>query len=123
MASIPLRVIEDLYYKALYNRGKWHKGGRSYEMYVFDNGSIKLSHYGTVIWEYDSKKGTTKVGGWSASDVVAIESMKVITGHGAGAYIEKGKLYNAGAGPRYPPTVNSLTPLGKVAKRKAKRRS
>ena len=121
MASLPLKVIEDLYYKAIRNPGRWYGAGRGYEMYAFPDGSIKLSHYGTVIWEYNRKKGTVKVDGWSASDVGAINSMQMITGKGAGAYIEGGKLYAVGTGKRFPATVVPLEPLGKVAKRKAKK--
>jgi hypothetical protein len=99
MAQIPNKQFVDLYQRSQSNPGMWIKGGRSYEMYTYPDGRVKLTHYGTPIYRYDPKTGEYNTGGaYSASDRDAINSMAAITGVGA-ARIVDGKLSAPGTTP------------------------
>lgn len=100
MASIPQEQILNAYYAASHVPGRWHTFGRGYELYV-KGAFVKLTHYGTVIYEYDPKKRKVDYGGaFSMSDVNAINSLAYITGKGR-AYLQGGRIYAEGTGPRY----------------------
>ena len=112
MASIPQKQFVDAFNRVKYDyiakqkyglRGTtvyWgYEFGRGYIMF-YDGKTCTLNHYGTLIYKCDFKTKKFKIGGWSRSDADAINSMGRITGIG-GAYIQNGKLYAAGTGPRY----------------------
>ena len=104
MASIPLAVIENLYYKCLAKRNNWYSGGRAYEMIVSDSGIIHLRHYGTTIFYYDPKTRKSTYGGaYSISDRDAINSIVFLSQKGKGVYYRNGKLWQDGTGPEYEP--------------------
>ena len=109
MASIPLAVIENLYYKCLAKRNYWYSGGRAYEMYIADNGMIKLTHYGTVIFHYDPKTRKSTYGGaYSISDRDAINSIVFLSQKGKGVYYRNGRLWQDGTGPAYAPKKKAV---------------
>ena len=104
MSAIPLKVIEDLYFKALTNPDTWKSGGRAYEMMVTRKGDIYLEHYGTRIFHYDPKTKKTDYGGaYSISDRDAINSIVRVSRKGIGVYYRGGRLYQDGTGPAYEP--------------------
>lgn len=110
MASIPQEQFITAYYAASRVQGRWHTFGRGYELYVKGK-FVKLTHYGTTIYEYDPKKRKVSYGGaYSMSDVNAINSMAYLTGKG-GAYLQGGKIYAEGTGPRYK-TKKKAAPFG-----------
>ena len=109
MAAIPQEQILSAYYAASRKQGFWHTFGRGYEMYVKGK-FVKLTHYGTTIYEYDPKTRKVSYGGaYSMSDVNAINSMAYITGIGK-AYLKGGTIYAEGTGPRYKPKKTKKTP-------------
>ena len=75
MASIPLKTIVDIHDRSVANPGRWVKGGREYEGYTYPDGRFKLTHYGTVIFSIDPSTRQYKLGGYSASDRAAVETM------------------------------------------------
>ena len=89
MASIPLKTIVDLHARSVDNPGRWVKGGREYEAYTYPDGRFKLTHYGTVIFSIDPSTRQYKLGGYSASDRAAVETMMRV-------YRINGKPTNAG---------------------------
>jgi len=99
MASIPLQVISDLYYLAIRNPDKTFGQGRGYTMRMSKSGKLTLTHYGTVIYE-KSANSKPKIGGWSVSDVNAINSLVYHLG-GNEVYMQGGTIYFKGEGPRY----------------------
>lgn len=102
MASLPLKIISDLYFKCVNDKGRTYSGGRAYEMEVSREGHIWMSHYGTTIFLYDPKKKTTTYGGaYSMSDRDAINSLVIVSRKGKGVYYEGGRLYQDGTGPRF----------------------
>lgn len=102
MASLPLKNISDLYFKCVSNPGRTFSGGRDYQMEVTKDGHIWMSHYGTTIFLYDPKKRSTTYGGaYSISDANAINSLVFVSRKGKGVYIEGGRMYQDGTGPRY----------------------
>ena len=100
MASIPQQQISDAYYYCLRHPNEEHGFGRGYVMWYNGNHTFILEHYGTEIYRCDTSTKKFRVGGYSYSDVMAINSLAYHTGVG-GAYIEKNKLYAKGTGPRY----------------------
>lgn len=80
MASLPLKTISNLIEKASKDRGRWQKAGNAYEAYMYPDGGLRLSHYGTVILDYDAKKGTYQWQSASQSDTQAIKSAIMILG-------------------------------------------
>lgn len=99
MASIPQEQITNAYYMAR-DKGRWYGFGRGYEIYI--KGSYyKMTHYGTTIYEYNAQTKKFSFGGaYSLSDVMAINSLSYYTG-GPTVYIQNGKMYVVGTGPRY----------------------
>ena len=103
MSSIPLKLITDLFYKCLNNRGTWYKN-KNYEMVIWSDGSVHLLHYGTTIYHLDAKTGKVRFaddhkdllgmrhGAYSLSDRDAIKSIAYYTGVGS-AYIKDYSLY------------------------------
>ena len=63
MPTIPLKTVSDLYQKARKKREWWHNGGRGYSAYMFTDGQFLLAHDGSVIFDYDPRKGTYAVSG------------------------------------------------------------
>lgn len=80
MATLPLKVIVTQYEKAVKKPGRWHESPTGYWTYMKPDGSILLSHYGTLIFDYDPNTRTYAVGGSSNSDRDAINSMLLILG-------------------------------------------
>jgi len=80
MASLPLKVIVTQYEKAKKNPGRWHESPTGYWSYMKPDGSFLLSHYGTIIFDYDPTTRTYAVGGTTNSDRDAINSMLLILG-------------------------------------------
>lgn len=99
MASIPQEQISDAYYYVKNYPNEWYSFGRGYRAYG-NKQWISLFHYGTKIYHAVFKTGKFEVGGFSQSDVNAINSMAYHTGIG-GAYIKDGVLYAKGTGPKY----------------------
>lgn len=99
MASIPQEQISDAYYHIQYYPNEWYTFGRGYKVFGNKN-EVKMYHYGTLIYECNTKTKKFKVGGYSQSDVNAINSMAYHTCVG-GAYIQNGTLYAKGTGPKY----------------------
>ena len=110
MASIPQQQVTDAYHKLKYADVGEVYFGRGYRLTKAGN-VYALIHYGTQIYECNTKTQKFSVGGWSRSDADAINSIAYWTGIG-GAYIQNYTLYPVGKGPRYE----------KVAKKKAVRR-
>lgn len=109
MASIPQEQILTAYYAASRIPGRWHSFGRGYEIYV-KGAFVKLTHYGAVIYEYDPKKRKVTYGeAYSMSDVNAINSLAYITGKGK-AYLQGGRIYADGTGPRFAPKKKKSKP-------------
>jgi hypothetical protein len=102
MASIPQDQITNAYYYVLRNPKMWYGFGRGYSMWYDGNHTYKLVHYGTTIYEANSSTKKAKVGGWSISDVMAINSLAYYLGT-KGAYLTGGTVYLEGTGPRYAP--------------------
>ena len=80
MPTIPLKTVSDLYQKARRKREWWHNGGRGYSAYMFTDGQFLLAHDGSVIFDYDPRKGTYAVSGSTPADRDAIDSMFRILG-------------------------------------------
>lgn len=80
MASLPLKVIVSQYEKAKNQPGRWHESPTGYWSYMKPDGSFLLSHYGTIIFDYDPNTRTYAVGGTTNSDRDAINSMLLILG-------------------------------------------
>ena len=80
MPTIPLKTVSDLYQKARKKREWWHNGGRGYSAYMFTDGQFLLAHDGSVIFDYDPRKGTYAVSGSTPADRDAIDSMFRILG-------------------------------------------
>lgn len=110
MASIPQQQITNAYHSLKYTDEGEVYFGRGYRL-VRAGPKFTLIHYGTVIYECNTKTQKFSVGGWSKSDVDAINSIAYWTGVG-GAYIQNYTLYPVGEGPRY----------NKVAKKTVRRR-
>ena len=100
MASIPQQQISDAYYECTYNPGGWKYFGRGYQI-KYENGIYKLVHYGTLICEYSENTGKVKVGGYSVSDVMAINSLLYHVSPRKRVYSSNGHIYLEGEGPRY----------------------
>lgn len=99
MASIPQQQITDAYREVKYSDFGEVYFGRGYRLSKVKN-KYTLVHYGTTIYECDTKTQKFSVGGWSKSDVDAINSIAYWTGVG-GAYIQNYTLWPVGKGPRY----------------------
>ena len=80
MPTIPLKTVSELYRKASNKRDWWHNGGRDYSAYMFADGQFLLAHDGSVIFDYDPRKGTYAVSGSTPADRDAIDSMFRILG-------------------------------------------
>ena len=118
MSTLPLKTVQDLYERAKAKRNWWHKGGREYEAYMYADGRFLLSHFGTMIFDYDPDAGTYAVAGESVADRDAINSMFRILGIDDAASNMKGKITlsdgrvqgtvrrkaNRNAKPKYSPT-------------------
>ena len=100
MASIPQDQISNAYYYVRSHPKMWYGFGRGYTMYFDGNHTYTLVHYGTTIYEGNSSTKKVKVGGWSMSDVMAINSLAYYTGT-KGAYMTGGSVYLDGTGPRF----------------------
>ena len=100
MASIPQQQISDAYYHVNNWPKQWYGFGRGYNMYYDGKDTYKLVHYGTTIYECNERTKKAKVGGWSMSDVAAINSLAYHTGTPK-AYMTGGSVYLVGTGPRY----------------------
>lgn len=114
MASIPQKQISDAYYYVLSHPKMWYGFGRGYTLYYDGNHTYKLVHYGTEIYEANSSTKKCKVGGWSISDVMAINSLAYHIDT-KGAYLTNGKVYLEGTGPRYAakkPKQKKASPFG-----------
>lgn len=101
MASIPQDQITKAYYYVRQHPKQWYGFGRGYTMY-YDGTTYKLVHYGTTIYEANERTKKAKIGGWSISDVMAINSLAYYLGT-KGAYLAGGTVYLEGTGPRYAP--------------------
>lgn len=99
MASIPQDQITNAYYYVLRNPKMWYGFGRGYSMWYDGNHTYKLVHYGTTIYEANSSTKKAKVGGYSLSDVMAINSLAYYLGTKR-AYSSNGKVYLEDEGPR-----------------------
>lgn len=99
MASIPQQQVTDAYHQVKYADFGEVYFGRAYRLSKIKN-KFRLVHYGTMIYECDIKNRTFSVGGYSKSDVDAINSIAYWTGIG-GAYIQDYTLWPIGKGPRY----------------------
>ncbi len=80
MAALPLKIISTQYANAVKKPGMWHESDTGYWTFMRKDGSFLLSHYGTIIFDYDQNMGTYAVGGTANSDRDAINSMLMILG-------------------------------------------
>ena len=99
MASIPQQQITNAYRELKYIDNGEVYFGRGYRL-ERAGPKFTLIHYGTVIYECNTKTQRFSVGGWSRSDADAINSIAYWTGVG-GAYIQNYTLWPVGKGPRY----------------------
>ena len=80
MPTLPLKVIVSQYEKAKENPGHWQQSPTGYWTMMKPDGTFLLSHFGTIIFDYDPNTRTYAVGGSSGPDRDAINSMLLILG-------------------------------------------
>ena len=93
MASIPLKNMTTIYNRANVNTpNKVSMGNYSAEL---DYPTFRLWHYGTLILKLDVERGIEFLGGFSASDRDAINSILVLAGIYAHVSIAGGYMHIA----------------------------
>lgn len=113
MGKIPTVQLERAYHTAINNPGQVVRfgnrgdGRKGYAFTLVDGNKTILTHYETVIFEYDWRSRKVRFGGWSATDRDSINGLCLLMGLNTRVYLSDYELYEVGTGPRYAKKMKS----------------